>query len=351
MAISQKRKSANSKSSQNTSQPNEEASSDKKAKTVADQASPNIQSSQTSKVYQRFKKLVEKASLQKRQAQANTIQARSDLKSRKKAAAAAALLDEANENQVDSAQEKTYFDLNYSKQNLIEKRAFFDRSLRDLNEKLKFVKEIGTNANALTSSSIEDKDFEREYIDQIKALDQETAENLSNIKFWHDKQQKEIERQFKIDNKQCVREFQKKRGDLKKKLMHKYDDMKKQVEVENTLLDINMDLHEMSKVPRTRNLRKRINTNVLMYNFDYSIDWLSLDAALAAKKSHASIDILARCAAGEHTAFVDHIVENIKPENENEFNKSNLCSSETDVNNNVLYESAVIADHVASNFE
>jgi hypothetical protein len=358
MAISsQKRKATKLKSSQAVKQPSDEASSstttaatEKKAKTSG-QPAVSIQPSQTNKVYQRFKKLVEKASLQKRHAQANTIQARNDLKSKKKAAAAAVNFEENNADEVATSGEKSYFDLNFSRQNLIEKRDFFDKSLRDLKEKLKFVKEIGADSSAPhTHASTQDKEFEREYIGQLSALDEDANESLSHIKTWHDKQQKEIERQFKSDNKQCVREFQKKRGDLKKKLMHKYDDMKRQVEVENTLLDINMDKYEMImiKLPRTRNLRKRINTNVPMYNFDYSIDWLNLGAS---KKSHASIDILARCATGEHRSLVED--GGGKYDNhDTEFNKANFSSSEADLNNNVMIESAAIAaDPVVSSFE
>jgi hypothetical protein len=302
----------------------ETAASDIKKPLRATSGQTAATSAHKNKAYQRFKKLVEKTSIQKRQAaQVSSIKTRNELnKSRRKPAPTVSTLatanaEQENEQPQDTARvQNSYFDLNLSRQKLLEKRELFEKSLRELNEKLAFVKFIGTNVttaiNMPLAYSTSDELFEQEYVDQLISMDEESEVSLSSVKTWYSSQQREIERQFKFDQRQANREFQKKRADLKKKLSHKYDEMRRQVDAESPLLDINMDLHEMSKLPRTRNLRKRINTNVLMYNFECnSIDWLSLDAALAAKKSGSAnsqhftascIDILARCAAGEHTS-------------------------------------------------
>ena len=253
--------------------------------------------SQNNKKYQKFKKLFEKTALQKRQAQANTIL--SNQQKQRSLAAATALtsmtMDEEGEassflidnnemlnnpsSHLNNNESQCYYEMNFSKESLRQKQEYFDKSLNQLYERLDLVKKIGTNANCEPKEDKDDNDeFQEEYLSKLSSLENEATNDLQVIKIWHEKQKTEIDHQYRGEQKLALKEFKKKRADLKKKLRNKYEEMRKQLESDRSLIDINMDLNEICKLPRTRNLRKRItNTNALMYNFDYSIDWLNLD--------------------------------------------------------------------------
>ena len=262
-----------------------EVSSLKKAKT-----SPtlnNTVSNQDNKKYRKFKKMFEKTSMQKRQAQANTIQARKEFNNSRKRHSFRSTVKEANVENAEkdekahnnnfNNEEHFYYQLSYSRDNYRLKKEIYSNLLADLKAKLDFVKEIGINTTS--SSNRANETVKVEYLDQLKNLEQKAEENQIFIQKCREKYQQDIEHQCKLDQKQAQREFQKKRFELKKKLINKYEETRKQLETDQMLLDISMGLYEMSKLPRTRNLRKRINTNARMYQFDYSIDWLNLDAA------------------------------------------------------------------------
>jgi hypothetical protein len=248
----------------------------------------NIASSQNNKKYQKFKKIFEKQSAQKRHAQNSTIQARNH-------AAKLQQDQERHDAELDEIAKQ------FSKETLREKLNFFEKNLSELNSKLEFVRH--STRNSLNSFPIDensnenDAEFRTEYAGQLRKLDAQADEKLKTLQFWNEKQRNEIDHQYRIEQKQSIKEYDKKRADLKRKLKNKYEEMRKQLELDQALLDINMDMNEINKLPRTRNLRKRINHNnmylnnsmhnaALLCNLDYSIDWLNLDFNASLKSKH-----------------------------------------------------------------
>lgn len=153
---------------------------------------------------------------------------------------------------------------------------YFDDRLKQLYENLKQLKDLGhSTLNTVKSST--NNSYLHELKHEINRLDKESNENLFIVKVWFDKQKNDLETQFKIDFNRHTLEYQEKIKDLKENLRNEYDDMKKQLELDKTQLDINMEVSETKPQP-TRTLRRRLNNNnnTAISNLDYSID-TSLD--------------------------------------------------------------------------
>jgi hypothetical protein len=153
---------------------------------------------------------------------------------------------------------------------------YFDDRLKQLYDNLKQLKDLGYTS-LHTAKSTTNNSYLHELKHEINKLDKESKDNLFIVKVWFDKQKYDLETQFKIDFNRHTQEYQEKIRDLKENLKNEYDDMKKQLELDKTQLDINTEVTETKPQP-TRTLRRRLNNNnnTAISNLDYSID-TSLD--------------------------------------------------------------------------
>lgn len=197
---------------------------------------------------------------------------------------------------------------NYQKQeNFYEQRI---KSLREQLEKMKSFKKLSTQAS-LRSSAIkaEISDFKVEsgfnhlskFLHDVAQIERESAENISIVNNWHEKQKSEVELQYNLEHRRAIQEFQDKRKELKENLRNDNEEKRRQVEIDRNLLDINMDISDV-KPTTTRKLRRRFNVNPIanlpnsaQANFDYSMDSNSFDIE-SASHHHNSNSIMSSSA-------------------------------------------------------
>lgn len=96
-------------------------------------------------------------------------------------------------------------------------------------------------------------------MNELQRLETLAAENQSIVRLWYEKQKSEIEQAYQAETRRCTLEFQEKRAELKESLRQEYEEMRKQIEIDKTCLDINTDTTDV-KPPPTRNLRRRNQT-------------------------------------------------------------------------------------------
>lgn len=138
--------------------------------------------------------------------------------------------------------------------------------LFELNSQLSELYRLKTNPSLLKTDQLSTQfktilDYRNDYL----KLENESSNNLLIVNLWYNKQKTEIEQQFKTELNKSNQEYDDKRRELKESLKNEHEEMKKQIEVDRAVLDINMDVSEPKPAP-TRNLRRRYNANA----FDYS---------------------------------------------------------------------------------
>jgi hypothetical protein len=164
-----------------------------------------------------------------------------------------------------------------------QKEEYFVQKLIELRDRLNAVREIGylsSNINeAISILNKKNDEFMHNYLSDLRQAERKSDESLSVVRVWHEKQTSEIEQIYQCETKRATQEFQDKRTDLKEGLRNEYEEMRKQMELDKTQLDINTDTTEVKPVP-TRNLRRRavgLNPTPSTNPYDFSMDTSALE--------------------------------------------------------------------------
>jgi hypothetical protein len=227
-----------------------------------------------------------------------------------------------NHNSYDMYVFNNNYDLFTSRQSYKAREQFYERRLTELKEQLDLMKKIGQEAyldsgesdRALSKlSTIAEKlnegtggvNYISQYVQEIMKLRRDSENNLSIVNTWYDRQKNESDHQYTSEQMRAQQEYQEKRRELKESLKNEYEDKKRQIELEKTSLDINMDVSE-PKPANTRKLRCRraagpysnnpngslsVNAGSVV-NYDFMIDSGPigcLDGSLNAPYQHSSI--------------------------------------------------------------
>lgn len=170
----------------------------------------------------------------------------------------------------------------YTKENLEEHELFYARRLTEFKYQLEKLQKLNDAEfekvtdrdmliRKLEATLYDEETIERStygssfpffsrFIQQIKGIMRESDENMSIVTNWYEMQKSEAMAQYSLEHNRAIQEFQDKRRELKDGLKTENEDKKRQIEVDRTQLDINMDVTD-AKPKVTRKLRRRNNND------------------------------------------------------------------------------------------
>ena len=141
------------------------------------------------------------------------------------------------------------------------KDQMYEQKLRELRDNLKLLEKIENMSSEEMENELDSQSsgvYVNQFVQEVRRLEKESAENMSLIETWFEYQKEESEEQFNSECKRASQEFQEKRKELKESLKIENEEMRRQIEVDRALLDINIDVTDTKPVP-TRKLRRRVN--------------------------------------------------------------------------------------------